>query len=81
MSVSIAVVDFAPMHAIHRYTRHVGGVTAGQVTHNSSLANYIAICSYFQTGKRDSLVFHEKTALRVQVVSNIIYCSFGYPKL
>ena len=58
------------MHAIHRYTSNVGGVTTGQVRHNSSLANEIAFCSYFQTGKRDCLVFHEKAALRV--VSNIM---------
>ena len=81
MSVSVAIVDYAPMHAIHRYTCNVGGggVTTGQVRYNSSLANEIAFYSYFQTGKRDCLVFHEKAALRV--VSIIIYCSFGYPKL
>ena len=71
----------APMHAIHRYTSNVGGVTTGQVRHNSSLANEIAFGSYFQTGKRGCLVSHEKAALLVHVVYNIIYCSFEYPKL
>ena len=47
MSVSVAVVDFAPMHAIHRNTSNVGGDTAGQVRHNFSPTNELNILTLY----------------------------------
>ena len=43
MSVSVAVVDFAPMHATQRNTSNVGGDTAGQVRHSFSPNNELNI--------------------------------------